>query len=34
MPICGVIQRVIDGTMSAADAYQGLGRAGHEAEPD
>jgi glycerol-3-phosphate dehydrogenase (NAD(P)+) len=33
MPICGVIQRVIEGTMSATDAYRGLRHAGHEAEP-
>jgi glycerol-3-phosphate dehydrogenase (NAD(P)+) len=34
MPICSVIQRVIEGKMSAAAAYRGLGPAGHEAEPD
>jgi glycerol-3-phosphate dehydrogenase (NAD(P)+) len=33
MPICTVIQRVIDGKMSAAEAYRGLGPARHEAEP-
>jgi glycerol-3-phosphate dehydrogenase (NAD(P)+) len=34
MPICSVIKRVIDGQLSAAAAYRGLGPAGHEAEPD
>jgi glycerol-3-phosphate dehydrogenase (NAD(P)+) len=34
MPVCGVIKRVIDGQMSAAAAYRGLGPAGREAEPD
>ena len=33
MPICGVIERVIDGELSATDAYRGLRPAGHEAEP-
>lgn len=33
MPICRVIQRVIDGTMSAVGAYRGLRPAGHEADP-
>jgi glycerol-3-phosphate dehydrogenase (NAD(P)+) len=33
MPICGVIQKVIGGTMSANDAYRGLRHAGHESDP-
>jgi glycerol-3-phosphate dehydrogenase (NAD(P)+) len=33
MPICAVIQRVIDGRMSALGAYRGLRSAGHEADP-
>jgi glycerol-3-phosphate dehydrogenase (NAD(P)+) len=33
MPICNDIRRVVTGEISAADAYQGLGAAGHEAEP-
>lgn len=33
MPICAVIQRVMEGEMTAAEALAGLGRAGHEAEP-
>lgn len=33
MPICGVIQRVIDGEMTAIDAYRGLRHAGHESDP-
>ncbi|MGO8877643.1 MAG: NAD(P)H-dependent glycerol-3-phosphate dehydrogenase [Acidimicrobiales bacterium] len=33
MPICGVIQRVIDGKMTATEAYRGLRAAGHEADP-
>ena len=33
MPICGVIQRVIDGTLTARDAYRGLRHAGHESDP-
>jgi glycerol-3-phosphate dehydrogenase (NAD(P)+) len=33
MPICNDIRRVVTGEISAVDAYQGLGAAGHEAEP-
>ena len=33
MPICDDIRRVVTGEISAADAYQGLGAPGHEAEP-
>jgi glycerol-3-phosphate dehydrogenase (NAD(P)+) len=33
MPICQVIYGVIQGEMSALDAYRGLQPAGHEAEP-
>jgi glycerol-3-phosphate dehydrogenase (NAD(P)+) len=33
MPICNDIRRVVTGEISAADAYQGLGAPGHEAEP-
>ncbi len=33
MPICGVIKRVIEGTLSAVGAYRGLRPAGHEADP-
>jgi len=33
MPICSVIQRVIEGQMTAIDAYFGLRPAGHEADP-
>jgi glycerol-3-phosphate dehydrogenase (NAD(P)+) len=33
MPICRVIKHVLDGEMSATDAYRGLRPAGHEAEP-
>jgi glycerol-3-phosphate dehydrogenase (NAD(P)+) len=33
MPICSDIRRVVTGEISAADAYQGLGAPGHEAEP-
>jgi glycerol-3-phosphate dehydrogenase (NAD(P)+) len=33
MPICRVIKQVLDGEISATDAYRGLQPAGHEAEP-
>jgi len=33
MPICNDIRLVVTGALSAVDAYQGLGAAGHEAEP-
>jgi glycerol-3-phosphate dehydrogenase (NAD(P)+) len=33
MPICSVINSVITGKISAADAYTGLRPAGHEADP-
>jgi glycerol-3-phosphate dehydrogenase (NAD(P)+) len=33
MPICGIIQRVLDGEISATDAYRGLRQAGREADP-
>jgi glycerol-3-phosphate dehydrogenase (NAD(P)+) len=33
MPICGIIQRVLDGEISATDAYRGLRPAGREADP-
>ncbi len=33
MPICSVIQKVIDGEMTATDAYYGLKPAGHESDP-
>lgn len=34
MPVSETIYRVITGILSAADAYSGLSRPGHEAEPD
>jgi glycerol-3-phosphate dehydrogenase (NAD(P)+) len=34
LPICGMIHRVIKGELAPSDAYFGLRRAGHEAEPD
>jgi glycerol-3-phosphate dehydrogenase (NAD(P)+) len=33
MPVCDTVYRVVTGELSAADAYRGLRRAGHEAEP-
>jgi glycerol-3-phosphate dehydrogenase (NAD(P)+) len=33
MPICRVIKQVLDGEISATEAYRGLQPAGHEAEP-
>ncbi|MGH9170308.1 MAG: NAD(P)H-dependent glycerol-3-phosphate dehydrogenase [Acidimicrobiales bacterium] len=33
MPICRVIRQVLDGEISATDAYRGLQPAGHEADP-
>jgi glycerol-3-phosphate dehydrogenase (NAD(P)+) len=34
LPICSMIHRVILGELAPADAYFGLRRPGHEAEPD
>jgi glycerol-3-phosphate dehydrogenase (NAD(P)+) len=33
VPVCETVHRVLSGQMSASDAYRGLRRAGHEAQP-